>query len=458
MSIFSRRVIIAGMALPGWLTIRELDPARRGRAKAQGAIVRPENFSKISDTSDSEAINRAIGAAAAAGGGVVQLAARSYRIGAQVQLLSRVTLRGRGVGKTFLQQAGTDESWAKAGIAGGLLGTDTSGQNEAIHIEGLTLRGLYRTPVRDGARFYAKNGISIANACNSSVQNCLVENTGTAIVFHGAVRGVTAHNNLIANCTVRNARSWIGAGVPGTPRGITMATDHSVVRDCSAVDCHTGYYVASEHGSYLRCETAGWSDDGFYVNANHVTLDGCEAIGGAGSGFAVNPSSGHIIRNCIARRCDNAGLRFRHAGRIAPSRNLVESCTFTKCGYGFLDDMTGVDPFPSAVARGNRFIGNLAQECRQSGFLFIRQAQGVIRGNRAIGNNRAGVTLQTRGGISLGEYCIDNVIEDNECDDPGSPPTQLFGLYSYPATITGAAQENRNRIRHRSRSGEDRLG
>jgi hypothetical protein len=421
------------------------------------STLRPEQFVRSGDLSAADAINRAIEAASRAGGGTVELDATTYEIAGPVMLKSGVTLRGQGSSRTRIRQTGTPKGWGGGIIGGGLIGTEPSGQYEGIHVAAISLVGLHKVPLADGAGFYAKNGISIANARNSSVVDCVVEDTGTGIIFHGIAGAVAEHRNVIANCTVRRARSWVGNGVPGTPRGITMATSHSTVRDCVTVDCHTGYYVATEHGDYANCKTRGWVDDGFYLNANDVTLLHCEAIKGAGSGFAVNPSTSHLFRECVAIECSNAGLRFRHAGQDAPSNTQVLDCTFNNCGFGFLDDMTGADSFPAGMAKGNRFIGNTAEACAQNGFMFVRQSGGIIRANRAIANNRSGVTLQSRGGIALGEYCLDNIVEDNLCDDPQSRQTQVFGLYNYPTSLTGASLENRNRVRHRSRRGRDQI-
>jgi hypothetical protein len=118
--------------------------------------------------------------------------------------------------------------------------------------------------------------------------------------------------------------------------------------------------------------------------------------------------------------------------------------------------MTGADAYPDATAAFNTFIGNSAVVCRQSGFKFIRQQAAVISNNIAIDNNQAGVTVQTRGGISLDAYCLNNVVQGNICYDTQGVPTQTFGLYSYPASVSGAGSENTgNRFEHKSINGTD---
>lgn len=426
----------------------------------EGHIHEIDRFISSGDDCDGRAINRAIDHAHEQGGGIVLLDSREYKTSVPISLKSRVRLRGRGKTRTRIRQTGTPEAWSRFS-AGAIISTRNEGVYESIHIEDLSLQGAYPTPIPSDAPFFAKNGIAILNARNSSIQRCAVSDVGTGMGFFGrAAKG--PHRNLISDCTVRNASSWVGLGNPGTPRGITMATDYSTISNCVVDASHTGYYVATEHGVYRNCVARGWRDDGFYVNANFCHLDRCQAIAadkrvqGSGSGFAVNPSHHNLFTGCEALRCPNSGMRFRHAGKMAPTDNRVVNCSFIDCGYGFLDDMIGTDPYPAAVARRNEFTGNTARDCQLCGFLFIRETDGIFRKNRAISNNRGGVTAQHKGGIAFAEYCLNNVIEDNECDDPEKVKTQKWGLYIYPQSVTRASVANvGNRIRHRSKYGID---
>jgi hypothetical protein len=423
-----------------------------------------EDFGAVGDgvTDDSAAINAAIVAVNAAGGGVVNLDALNYAVATPVYMLSDVTLRGKGSGSTTITQIGSAASWDAIAVSSGIITTLAAAEYNDIHVIGLKLQGLYTVPIPDGAATYAVDGISIANAWNSSIEDCLVEDTSTAISFYGTVTGVVHYNNFISGCTVRDIQSWDAAGNSGTPRGILMNTSSSTVENCIAESAYTGFYVSDDYGNYVNCRASRWTDDGFYVNANYCTFTNCYAIGNttragaSGSGFAVNPSTGHTFTGCVALRCPNSGMRFRHAAATAPYMNRVIGCWFSDCGYGFFDDMTDADPYPDAMAYGNVFIGNIADNNQNNGFIFIHQQSGVIQGNEAVDNNQAGATVNTRGGIGLAEYCIDNVIQGNICRDTQGVPTQVFGLYSYPASVTGASIENTgNRFDHKSVTGTD---
>lgn len=454
--ILSRRKFVSTTAL--WTLLSSCE----GKALMleNGVALRAEDASDPNDTCDGDMINRAVARVHAQGGGTVLLTSRTYTLLKPILVKSGVTLRGSGAKKTILKQGGTPMSWS--GMPGSAIVTsDNQAILNNVHVVDLSIYGLHKEPIPSGGDLYAKSGIAIFNARNSTIERCVVADVGTGIGFFGSA-GSSPHNNLIADCLVVNASSWVEPGNPGTPRGITMATDCSTVRNCSVEDSHTGYYVATENGVYENCSARGWRDDGFYVNANGCRLTYCSAIAaddrskGLGSGFAVNPSSRNIFTKCIALRCPNAGMRFRHAGELAPTSNQVISCSFIDCGYGFLDDMIGASHFPAAVSRGNEFVDNLAKDCQFCGFLFIRQSEGVIRKNRAISNNRGGVTVQNIGGISFAEYCMNNKIEGNICDDPERVKTQRWGLYIYDKSITGASMQNRgNVIQHRSAYGID---
>jgi len=459
--LISRRTLL--VSVPVVSVLPACDGIAMTGGKPRGEVERSvtvESFLRHDDPCDGAAINLAIERIHAQGGGIVQLASRTYNTSQPITLRSRVTLRGNGTSHSRIKQIGAVEAWSSSPLPG-IITTRHDGAFEDIHIQDLSLEGRYKTAIASNGPHYAKSGIAILNARHSSIQRCAVSDVGTGVGFFGRA-GTGPHRNLISDCTVRNANSWVEPGNSGTPRGITMATDFSTVRNCSVIDSHTGYYVATEHGVYENCAASGWQDDGFYINANYCRLENCRAVAadkrnkGLGSGFAVNPSKGNLFRSCWALRCPNAGMRFRHAGDIAPNNNYIVDCTFIDCGYGFLDDMTGTNEYPAALSRGNEFIGNVAKHCQLSGFMFIRQSDGIFRQNRAISNNRGGITLQNRGGISFAEYCVNNIIEDNVCDDPETVKTQKWGLYIYPVTITKASIANTaNRIHHHSRYGID---
>ena len=422
--------------------------------------LRPEQFT---GPSDAEKINQAITAANALGGAIVELKSGNYNIDQPVLLKSKVALCGKGMKRTTLTQTSTNAAWAAYTTSTGIVSTLNGAEYDNLEVSGFTVIGLNSTPVADGAGTYAKNGISIVNAWNSVVRDCYVKDTSTGIIFSGTVSGVVWYNNLIEGCLTENCRSWNAAGNAGAPRGQTMGTNRSSVRDCVSDNCYTGFFDGSDYSEWTNCRTSRSTDDGFYINANYSTYIGCWAIGAAtraaaaGSGFAVNPTTGTKLIGCNALRYPNAGVRFRHT-TVGPSAATVQGCYFEDCGYGFLDDLTGISAYPGGMSTGNVFIGNTAKGCQRSGLRFDRQRNGVFSGNTAYDNSQAGVTVSTRGGIAFGEYCLNNRGSDNQCyDTQTGAETQTFGFYVYAAADSGAGVENTGNIFvHKSLFGTDR--
>lgn len=412
--------------------------------------VRPEQFAQPSDTSMAQAINRASVAVAANGGGTIDLRGADYPVDYPILLGNKVRLRGKGWRATRIVQTGSAASWS--GLPGlGIISTDTSSSYDGIAVEGLTVAGLHAIPVPDGAPNYARLGIALGNVINSTVDRCLVRDTSTGIAIYGTVLGETVYGNRVTNCRTKNTKSWLMAGNSGTPRAINVSTPYSDVLDCVIETTHTGVYGASEFGKIRNVRVRDFFDDGFYINSNDMDVSNWRVSDGPGSGVALNPGQRNKISGGTAFRCLNAGIRFRHAGTLAPRYNSVTDNLFIECGYGVLDDMTGADANPAnAVAAFNTISGNKAVRCNLSGFRFQRQSAATITDNQAIDNNQQGITADTRGGFSFVADCTTNKVANNICDDTQGTPTQAFGLYVY-----GNAGNVSNDVRHLSRLGVD---
>lgn len=416
-----------------------------------GATYSAYDYGTIGSGDDSVAINAAITAASITGG-IVQLDAINYAVTNPIVMKTNVTLCGMGIDKTIITQTGTVANWfSKSGFA--VIQSPTSGEYSNVVLDGFTLQGLYVTPVPDGSTgAYAKSGIALANCYDSTIQNVKTTDTGIGIEFFGSVSGVVRDNNTIINCVVVNASSWESAGNPGTPRGIAMISNYGLVDNCFVSNSYTSFYPAGLYTTFSRCVASGWTDNGYYVNANNMTFDNCvAAISATGSGFRFNPSEGHVVTNCRAYECPNTGFIFH----LNVDKSIFSNNTAVACGYGFYTDLID-GTYPAGICRGNTFTGNKAEANEYSGFRFDWMQDSSFVGNVAINNNQAGVTTGTRGGIGFGAYCTGWRVSDNLCVDTQGSPTQTFGLYSYPASVSGAATENTgNVINHKSVTGTD---
>lgn len=418
-----------------------------------GATYSPYDYGTIGGGADSAAINAAI-AAASVNGGIVQLDAINYIVTDPIILASNVTLCGMGIDKTIITQTGTNAGWfVKSGSA--VVGTPSAGTYDNVHVADLTFQGLYVTPVPDGSTgAYAKSGVVLANCQNSSITNVKTSDTGIGIEMYGTIGGVVRYNNVIRDCIALNASSWESAGNPGTPRGIVMYSDYSLVDNCLASGCYTAFYPAGTYTKFTNCVASDWQDNGYYVNGVNMTIDNCTAsISASGSGFRFNPGEGNIVSNCHAYECPNSGFILH----LNVNKCIFSNNSAVACGYGFYTDLIA-GTYPAGICYGNVFTGNKAEANDLSGFRFDWAQDSTFVGNVAINNNQTGVTLSTRGGIGLGQYCMGWRIDSNVCVDTQGVPTQTFGLYSYTASVSGAATENTgNVIYHKSVSGTDQF-
>lgn len=417
----------------------------------------PQGMFGDGGSDDAPVIQAAIDTVAASGGGVVLLPPGVIGVARPILMKAKVTLQGAGSRATIIKQLATNAAWAAFTNSTGIITTDPVAAYEGVFVRDLAVVGLNAVPIPNGAGPFAKNGISLANCWRSAVQDCLVQDTGTGLILYGAVAGVAEPHNLMERCTVINARSWNAAGNPGAPRGITMDSARSTLRDCHADNCYTGFYVSTDYGVYENCRATGFTDDGFYINSNNCVFDGCRAADAPGSGFAVNPSTGHKFIGCRSKATTNAGIRLRHTADLAPSDILIDGFTAEGCGYGFLDDLTGANPGPTAaMATDITIVNSVAKLCNLNGFKLAQQRRWKLIGNTALNNNQTGVTLPTRGGIALSAYCFDGEAAGNTCVDTQGVPTQIYGFYNYLTADSGATVENsNNRIAHKSLSGID---
>lgn len=153
-------------------------------------------------TSDDIAIQNAISAAAAAGGGTVQLEARIYDICQSVVLASDVHLRGRGIGATVLR---TRPGWPTGPLA--TFGASIIGSGVTnVSVVGLTLDQRTSGRVANGIAFVPAN----ADFSGTVSNNILIEGTQ---VIGAPIDG--GHQYLIWNMRGQNVKilhNWVDGG------------------------------------------------------------------------------------------------------------------------------------------------------------------------------------------------------------------------------------------------------
>lgn len=264
-------------------------------------------------------------------------------------------------------------------------------------------------------------------------------------------------------------------------------------------------------------------DDGYYLLGNYLSVIGNQALGnGLGSGFAIAYNEDSIITGNYASNCSNMGFRIHCPQRdTIITSNKAELCgygfrienslllsassltrsgstaTFTTSSVHILETgdfvvVAGADqPEYNGIFRVSRLsdtqfsytvsgtpvtpatgtinaeytcIGitlsnNQAKDNDLSGIQVSFLINSIIKNNICEANNQQGVTVSTRGGLSMFEYCQDNIVKDNKAYDYQGVPTQTFGFYNYDASSSGANTENTgNVIAHKSETGIDYFG
>jgi parallel beta-helix repeat protein len=158
-------------------------------------------------TSDDMTIQNAISAAAAAGGGTVQLEARIYSICQPVVLASNVHLRGRGIGATVLR---TRPGWPTGPLAS--FGASIIGSGVAnVSVVGLTLDQRTNGRMANGIAFVPAN----ADFSGAVSRNILIERNQ---VIGAPIDG--GHQYLIWNMRGQNVKivhNWVDGGFVSQP-------------------------------------------------------------------------------------------------------------------------------------------------------------------------------------------------------------------------------------------------
>lgn len=194
------------------------------------------------ETDDSEAIQAAIAAAGAAGGGTVSLAANSYLLGSPLTL-SAPYVHVRGAGGSFWTAGGTTLT----------LTPDLSGAAVTITADSCSLEGIAFAPLSSTSTALA---VAVAGSASNNV-----EGTMLAAIYAHQVGGVSL--SYARTTTLRNVvcEAWNGTA------GIDLENCQIVyLHDCNSSAAGTG--------------TAGsWTYGYRVVGCETVVLDGCECNG-----------------------------------------------------------------------------------------------------------------------------------------------------------------------------------
>jgi hypothetical protein len=309
-----------------------------------GAPANVKDFGAVGNgtTDDSAAIQLALDQA-----GRVYLPAGTYRIDTSLRIKSSTHFFGDGVEASILKEGGNDAAVTLTTLNTSILinqayQDNAASGNDSMIVENIGFHGKRSTAVADGAVTSTNKGIGgiyFKYASRSQIKNCYFKDGWSGFVFDGTRTGITnLDQNRIENCTVFNADSWNTNGNTGTPRGMSIATDYTMLTDNAVNASATGYYIGASNVILDGCEAHDWNyDNGFYCLAPQLKMTNCTANGNSfGNGFTFAYNAGALVTNCEALNCSNMGFRLH-----APQRNSsLANCKAINCGYGLRAENT----------------------------------------------------------------------------------------------------------------------
>lgn len=416
-----RRLLIGAAGVAASSAVGLGLPARTLTTRAESASFDPMEYGAVGDGAhdDAPAINRAIRAAAEAGGGVVALPVGTFLIGeSSVRLSSSVALVGTGYDTLLLLAPGVDASVIMSTSSGPESPTvGASIENLRINGNGDKNRGKYGT------------GILLLAANECSVQGVWVENTAHSGIFMPGFR------NRVSGCHISriglpsdNDASGIVFGGDGAK--VTYASDGSKLPIGSVAENN----VVSDTGKHgIKVYPGG---DGSLISGNQISRV-------ADRGIYVQGAPGTVVHKNLVKASGSTGIliggRKQGADDCTVTGNTIQDASShgiliwesdhvtvsegnrteqnSGCGIYALDS-TGVS-ISDNLCIGNRGNG---------GIVIVGSPNGQIVSNRCIGNRLAGIYFWDQGDPST--ECL---VESNRCSDEGWGQ-QRYGIRSVDGT------------------------
>lgn len=364
-------------------------------------------------TDDSAAIQAAINAAAAAGGGRVFFPSGTYRIGTFVRLKTNVSLVGSNRTTTILK--------ARAGLTIGVLVATSGDAVTDASIEDLTVDGDYSASAlaingiqvttgtrvkvhRSAVRDVGGNGIIFqTNSAECEVVNCDIRTTGRA----NAQTGFGVLFSAASRCTVSGSQFYNCNGM--TVGGNTNALDCIVIGNyMEKAGCPLTTAVGAQSipaGSITVASTAGFPPVGtldvdgcgivLYTGKTATTFTGC--TGGSGT-----LADGGVVQNGY----EHIGFTAGCTGWLVSSNKVMNSrdngISASAAEAMVIGNVVDNALYHGILAGGNNSVvcGNYVRNAASAGtaglaFIFVDSAtRSVITGNRGIDDRGASAKTQ----------------------------------------------------------------
>jgi hypothetical protein len=387
--------------------MRLIPPSGPAALQSISSVINARAFGAVGDgiTDDRAAIQAALDAAKAAGGGVVSLPPGTYLIKRSLFIGSKVTLRGSGIGVTTITKPASIKSLLSANasaLATSVTVADSTGfvVGGAIHLydtssyEWLSTQGIITN--------VAGNVITFTNAealGHTGLDGALqTARAATATTSFPLIRNDLASTRIVVRDLTLNQNQ--NANDPAPTSGTVMAQTDFTLATIHWVET---YYSLVENVEFLNASGDAYSDQ-------------------AQDGTGVTPSAGIIkttkntIRGCRIRNATRHGV---HLGTCM-NGGWVLGNEMTSCGwYGM---------FYCAYVTNTVAQGNIIDSCGY-GLAGIDERD---TGNVLIGNTIKNCTfwgIEGSGGTGAGGFCtiVGNVITGGRGIIWGEPDCTFSG-------------------------------
>ncbi|HEY5667692.1 MAG TPA: glycosyl hydrolase family 28-related protein [Candidatus Saccharimonadales bacterium] len=277
-----------------------------GAVRKGDLVLHVKDYGAVGDgiANDAAAIQSAIDAAYAAGGGIVLLPQGVYKCQTGLRLKSRVQITGIGVGTRI--QAG-------ASLADHLIQLDTA-STELTAIENMWLACDAQQAGYDVIYYYNFGGSFTFTDPWHRLRNLIVTKGARNNIFIDAgvresflsnilSKNARGGSGLQVNCTDSKFESVICSGSPDGFPQIQVRSGANRFVNCksfyagSAATSSDGFRVDYGYNTFVGCEAQDNGRHGFYIQdgSDYITISGFRASGNYESGIQIGAAEGIVI-------------------------------------------------------------------------------------------------------------------------------------------------------------------
>ena len=366
-----------------------LTAAALARAARYGPFYTPDAYgtfgTSATGTQNAAAIQAAIDAAAANGGGVVFVPEGTFTV-RQIVMKSHVTLKGAGHLATRLV---LEASQNKPGIINKVSSNGTSDPNALYFvIRDLCVDGNKANNTSGGGIFLSRNPqFAPATSDEAGDSDLAWENQATVenvMVLRSKGNGFASENIgtvRFANCFAEHCDG----------NGFYPGFDSQLIGCIASNSGLAGFHLDSPNIRVTACKSyysgkSGTDSAGFRITANHQMLAGCESQDNTGPGYQIDSAHGSVIQACMADSNSTAGVgAYPGVDLWAANSNVIDvACSERKVGSSSWQQ--------NAVQIRSTSANNQIQVTHwaEAGASIGAAVQAMVAGNTVIVNNQLG--------------------------------------------------------------------